>query len=258
MMRSDERITGLQENNMNDTALFDYLNVFWFAVLPYVALVVFFLITIQRYIGRGFTYSSLSSQFLENRVHFWGLVPFHYGILTILVGHLIGFLIPRQLILWNSSPLRLYLLEISGFIGGVFTLIGLINIILRRLTDSKAKMVTTPADWIVIGVLVFQVGTGLYTAVFHSWGSYWFSSSMSPYLWSIFQLNPDISYVTPLPLMAKLHIIGAFAIIFLFPFTRLVHVLVVPNPYLWRKPQMVRWNWNRKTIRTPRFEIPER
>ncbi|MFQ6610595.1 MAG: respiratory nitrate reductase subunit gamma [Fidelibacterota bacterium] len=31
----------------------------------------------------------------------------------------------------------------------------------------------------------------------------------------------------------------------MFPFSRLVHVLVVPNPYLWRRPQLVRWNWNR-------------
>ena len=34
-----------------------------------------------------------------------------------------------------------------------------------------------------------------------------------------------------------------------FPFTRLVHVLVVPNPYLWRKTQVVIWNWDRKRIR---------
>jgi len=26
-----------------------------------------------------------------------------------------------------------------------------------------------------------------------------------------------------------------------FPFTRLVHILVVPNPYLWRRTQVVRW-----------------
>ena len=243
---------------MIDTTFFDYLNVFWFAVLPYVALVVFFLITIQRYTNRGFTFSSLSSQFLENKVHFWGMVPFHYGILIILTGHVIGFLIPKQLLLWNSSPARLYVLEITAFIGAVFTLVGLINIILRRFTDVKAKIVTSTADWIVLAVLAFQIGTGLYTAVFHSWGSYWFSVSLSPYLWSIVQLSPDISYVTALPVMVKLHIIGAYAIIFLFPFTRLVHILVVPNPYLWRKPQMVRWYWNRKTIRTPNFQVPKR
>lgn len=119
-------------------------------------------------------------------------------------------------------------------------------------------MVTTKADWIVLAFLTFQIITGLYTAIFHSWGSYWFATSLSPYLWSIVQLSPEISYVAPLPIMVKLHVISAFAIIFLFPFTRLVHVLVVPNPYLWRKPQMVRWHWDRKKIRTTAFQVPKR
>lgn len=243
---------------MTAISLFDYLDLFWFAVLPYMALAIFFLITIQRYASREFTFSSLSSQFLENRLHFWGLVPFHYGILIILLGHVIGFLIPKQLLLWNSSPVRLYVLETAAFIGGVFALVGLVNIILRRFTDAKARMVTTTADWIVLGFLLFQVVTGLYTAIFHSWGSYWFAASLSPYLWSILRLSPDIAYVTPLPIMVKLHVISAFAIILLFPFTRLVHILVVPIPYLWRKPQLVRWHWDRKAIRKPTFQIPKR
>ena len=50
-----------------------------FAVLPYVAFFTFFLVTIQRYRQRTFSYSSLSSQFLENQKHFWGLVPFHFA-----------------------------------------------------------------------------------------------------------------------------------------------------------------------------------
>jgi len=233
----------------------DTIDLLCFSALPYVALFVFFLITIQRYTNRAFTYSSLSSQFLENKVHFWALVPFHYGIILVLTGHVVGFLIPKQLMLWNSSPLRLYVLEVFGFIGAIFTLVGLLNILLRRLTNAKAKIVTSVADWIVIGILVFQVGTGISTAIFHSWGSFWFASSLSPYLWSILTFNPDISYVTPLPAMVKLHIVGAFTIILLFPFTRLVHILVVPNPYLWRRPQLVRWYWDRKSIRTPSFKV---
>jgi nitrate reductase gamma subunit len=233
----------------------DYFNVLCFSALPYVALFVFFLITIQRYTNRGFTYSTLSSQFLENRVHFWALVPFHYGILLVLTGHVVGFLIPRQVMIWNSNPLRLYVLEVTAFIGAILTLVGLVNIVLRRLTNAKAFMVTSRADWIVIAILLVQVVTGIYTAVFHGWGSFWFAASLSPYLWSVLTLNPDISYVAPLPAMVKFHIIGAFVIILLFPFTRLVHILVVPNPYLWRKPQMVRWYWDRKSIRTPGFQI---
>ena len=61
------------------------LDLLLFAVLPYVALFVFFLVTITRYRTRPFTYSSLSSQFLENNEHFFGLVSFHYGILTVLL-----------------------------------------------------------------------------------------------------------------------------------------------------------------------------
>jgi len=41
--------------------------------------------------------------------------------------------------------------------------------------------------------------------------------------------------------MVKLHIVSAFLLIGFFPFTRLVHILVVPNPYLWRRTQVVRW-----------------
>ncbi len=44
-----------------------------------------------------------------------------------------------------------------------------------------------------------------------------------------------------MPWLVKLHMGGAFALFAVFPFSRLVHILVVPNPYLWRRPQVVRW-----------------
>jgi nitrate reductase gamma subunit len=55
-----------------------------------------------------------------------------------------------------------------------------------------------------------------------------------------------------MPWLVKLHILNAYLLILLFPFTRLVHVLVVPNPYLWRKPQVVRWAWNPNVVRKAR------
>jgi nitrate reductase gamma subunit len=189
----------------------------------------------------SFTFSSLSSQFLENQHHFWGAVPFHYGIITIVTGHLIGFIIPREVLAWNSIPLRLYILELTAFVFAILTLIGLISIIARRLTGAKMKMVTSKADWVLFAIFIIQVLTGMYTAIFHSWGTSWFAATAVPYLWSLFSLTPDISYITAMPWMVKIHIICAYLMIAFFPFTRLVHALVVPNPYLWRKPQVVRW-----------------
>jgi len=93
-----------------------YLNQIFFAVLPYAVFLNFFVFTIHRYRSEAFTYSSLSSQFLENREHFWGIAPLHFGIITVLAGHFVAFLIPRQILWWNSRLLRLYVLEVTGLI----------------------------------------------------------------------------------------------------------------------------------------------
>ena len=226
-----------------------YLDQLLFAALPYAVMVVFFLGTIQRYRAQSFSYSSLSSQFLENRQHFWALVPFHYGILMVLAGHVVAFLIPRQVLLWNSKPLRLYVLEATALVFGITTLVSLGAIILRRLTVPKVKVVTSKADWVVYALLMFQVITGVYIAVFRPWGSSWFAASAAPYLWSLVKLNPEIGYLVAMPLSVKLHIVNAFLVIGFFPFSRLVHILVVPNMYLWRRPQVVRWNRDPRTAR---------
>ncbi len=224
---------------------------FWFAILPYISVVVFLLVTIRRYRMSSFSYSSLSSQFLENQQHFWGSVPFHYGILVVLAGHVLGFLCPKTLLSWNAAPARLILLEVTGLAFAVLTLAGLANIMIRRARFPKARRVTTPGDWFIYGGLLVQVVTGIGIAVYHGWGSSWFSTSLTPWLWSLVKLTPDISYIAPMPILVKLHVINAFLIILVFPFTRLVHILVVPNPYLWRKTQVVLWNWDRKQIRKP-------
>jgi nitrate reductase gamma subunit len=96
-------------------------------------------------------------------------------------------------------------------------------------------------DWVIFALLMVQLLTGIEVALRYPWGSSWFAASATPYLWSLLNLNPDISYIAPMPFSVKLHIVNAYVLILLFPFTRLVHILVVPNPYLWRKPQVVRW-----------------
>jgi len=212
-------------------------------------MVVFLLGTIQRYRAQSFSYSSLSSQFLENRQHFWAMVPFHYGILTVLAGHAVAFFVPRQILLWNSKPLRLYVLEATALAFGILTVVSLGAIVLRRLTAAKVKVVTSTADWVLYVLLFIQMLSGVYIAVFRPWGSSWFAASAAPYLWSLIKLNPEIGYLVAMPLSVKLHIVNAFVVIGFFPFTRLVHILVVPNMYLWRRPQVVRWNRDPRAAR---------
>jgi nitrate reductase gamma subunit len=74
---------------------------------------------------------------------------------------------------------------------------------------------------------------------------------MSPYLWSIVQFSPQIEAVSAMPAVIKTHIVGAFIILGMLPFTRLVHFLVAPFHYTWRSYQKVIWYWDRKRVRDP-------
>ncbi len=222
---------------------------FLFIVLPYLSLTVFLIGTIYRYTQIKFKFSSLSSQFLEGKNLFWGSIPFHWGLVFLFCGHLIAFLIPGTVIAWNREPLRLLILELSAFAFGLSVLVGIVALLYRRFTNDRIRIVTSKMD-VVIELLIFiQVILGLWIAIVYAWGSTWFSAVLTPYLWSLFGMDPAISAVTSMPLIVQLHISIAFIILFLIPFTRLVHVLVLPLHYIWRPYQRVLWYWDKNTIR---------
>ena len=228
------------------------INILIFMVFPYVALVTFLFGSIIRYRATGFKVSSLSSQFLEGKKLFWGSQPFHLGLLVLFFGHLIAFLFPASIIAWNGSTVRLLILEGSAFIFALSALFGLIMLIRRRLTSKKLLMVSNNMDLLVYVVLLVQILSGMGVAFFVRWGSSWFAGVLTPYLRSLFALNPQIDAVSALPWMVQIHIFSAFFIVLLIPFTRFMHFLVAPIDYLWRSYQVVVWNWNRRAIRNSR------
>lgn len=218
-----------------------------YGVFPYVALALALVVTPMRYFSDRFSYSSLSSQFLESRQLFWGSVSWHYGITTILSGHLVAFLIPRSLLAWNGVPWRLYVLEVSALACGFLTLYGLIVLLVRRFSNARIRVVTSLMDWVLLLVLLLQVIAGLWTAIFYRWGSSWFAAFAVPYLWSLLKFSPNIALVSNLPFMVQFHIVGAFVLLAMLPFSRLVHLLAYPFSYLWRPYQVVIWNRHRRS-----------
>lgn len=224
----------------------DYL---FFIVLPYIAATLFLVVSIYRYVTFKFSYSSLSSQFLESDELFYGSVPWHIGIIGALTGHVIGFFFPRAVLWFNGVPLRLYILETTGLLFGLLALVGIVALLWRRISTPRVRSVTTVVDSIVLVLLFVQVVLGVYTALFYRWGSSWYAASAVPYLHLLFLFNPEISTIQPLPHVIKTHIINAFLLIAIFPFSRLVHMVSLPVSYLWRPYQVVVWNWNRQKIR---------
>lgn len=227
------------------------LNNFLFIALPYIAIAVFCLGAVYRYRTSGFQYSALSSQFLEGRGMYPAAVLFHWGILILFLGHLGTFLFPKATLAWHSDPVRLIVDELVALTFGLGVLIGLVGLLIRRILYPRLRAVTSRMDIVVELLLLAQIVLGLWIALGYRWGYYWFASDMSPYLWSIVRLSPQIEALSAMPWVVKAHIVGAFVILGMIPFTRLVHFLVAPLHYLWRPYQQVLWYWDRKRVRDP-------
>lgn len=219
------------------------MDAFFFVAIPYVAVVLAVFGGFYRFYVHPFTYSSLSSQFLENRRLFWGSVSWHYGITLILLAHLFAGLFPGAAAYLLGGRIRLMVLEFTGMSLAIYAIFGILVLIIRRLpTDSLVGNVTSLMDGVLLASLLIQVATGFSIALFDRWGSLWYLKTAVPWFWSLVRLHPDFSTVASLPPFVKFHFVFGFVIILLFPFSRLVHIVKFPLYYLWRPYQVVIWN----------------
>lgn len=219
----------------------------FFIALPYLSIFVCVVGSIMRMRSLPMTYSSISSQFLESKSLVWGSVPWHIGIISIVVAHLLAFLCPGFWQMLVAQTTILHTIEAIGLAFAICCLVGLVVLAVRRITSDRVQAVTSPVDLLVLCLLIVQVILGIAIAVMHKWGAAWAVGTAVPYLWSLLFLHPDLAYIADLPVLVKTHLVFAWLLIFLVPFSRLIHMFAVPLQYLTRPPQNVIWNNARRS-----------
>ncbi len=217
----------------------DTVSMVLFVGFPYAALLLAIAVTVVRWRKAPFTVSSISSQLLESRKLFWGSVPFHWGVLLILGGHLFTLFLPSTVQWWDGVPVRLYALEITGLALAIWTLFGIAVLIYRRFVTSRVRVVTTPMDMVVLALLLVQVISGIWVAVGLRFGSMWAVGVVVPYIWSLVTLSPQPELIQPFPLVLQIHVISFWVFLAIFPFTRLIHIITFPVTYVTRPWQRV-------------------
>ncbi len=220
---------------------------FLFGSFPYAAVLLAVGAGVYRYFSDRFSYTSHSTQFLENRWLFWGSVPLHYGMLIILLAHILAALFPGAWGLLIGTPARLFLVEATGFALGLLALFGCVALLARRLLHPRLQSITSTMDWVLLLGLFLQVASGVYIAWTFRWGAAWYLHTAVPWLGSLVRLRPETGYVATLPLAVKFHLVNAFVLVALLPFTRLMHLFAIPVSYAWR-PYLL-FFWNRKEQR---------
>ena len=213
---------------------------FWFVVVPYICLTVFVVGHAWRYRYDKFGWTTRSSQLYENRLLRIGSPLFHFGMLGVVGGHVIGLLIPES---WTDAvgvSTKMYHVAAvgGGLVAGLMALVGMAILVYRRRTVGPVFSATTRMDKVMYAVLGVVIALGMWNTIAGSilsvGGHYDYREGVSVWYRSFLAFQPQPELMAEAPLGFQLHALAAFGLFALWPFTRLVHVFSAPLGYLTR------------------------
>lgn len=206
-------------------------------IIPYLCIATFVGGHVWRYHYDKFGWTTRSSQLYERRLLRWGSPLFHFGIMAALGGHVMGLLVPKS---WTEAVgitegMYHFMAVSLGGIAGIGTVVGLSLLIYRRRTVGPVFSATTKNDKFMYVFLAGTILLGLATTVNSNiLGQHDYRETVAPYFRSIFYLQPQGELMTASTLLFQAHVMSAWLLFAVWPFTRLVHVFSAPLGYVTR------------------------
>ncbi len=207
-------------------------------IVPYVSIAVFIGGHVWRYRYDKFGWTTRSSQLYEKRLLRLGSPLFHFGMLGVIGGHVVGLLVPASWTEKAGVPDSAYhaMSLILGTLAGVATVLGMAILIYRRRTVGPVFSATTKNDKGMYVVLGATILAGLLTTVLTNvtGNAHDYRETVAPWFRSVLSLQPDTDLITAAPWGFQVHVQLAWLLFAVWPFTRLVHVFSAPIGYLTR------------------------
>jgi nitrate reductase gamma subunit len=216
---------------------FDY---FLWVIIPYLSLTIFVVGHIHRYNHDQYGWGAKSSQFLQkDNLLKWGSILFHYGVIFVFFGHVAGVLIPKGFYDVIGVTDHMYHFGAIWFGGaaGVAMVIGGALLTIRRVNSVRLKKNSSFIDVVVLLILGVVTVVGFSNTVGYTatGGTFDYRATIGPWFRGILTFRPYPELMATAPLGFQLHILAAFVLFAVWPYTRLVHVWSLPLEYLSRK-----------------------
>lgn len=209
----------------------------WIA-LPYVALTVFVVGHIWRWRVDQYGWTSRSSQLQESRLLAVGGPVFHYATFAAIGGHVLGILIPASWTAEIGIDENLYHLisAVLGTAAGVLVIVGLAVLLVRRVGVPRVAATTSRTDAAAYVLLTVVIALGLGETLFVNLlgPGYDYRASVALWFRGLFLLNPQPELMVGAPLIYQVHVILAWLLFLVWPFSRLVHAWSYPLLFLGR------------------------
>lgn len=213
-------------------------DLWWWIILPYLALATFVLGHIWRWRYDQFGWTSRSTQLQERVILKWGNPLFHYATFAAIAGHIIGILIPASATdaLGITETAYRWFSALAGTIAALGVLAGVAMLAYRRTLIPRVRATTSPVDWVTLILLAIVIILGIIpTMGINLLGAgYDYRGSVAVWFRGLFTGTPEVAAIAHAPLIYQIHATAAWAILAIWPFTRLVHAWSYPVWYLWR------------------------
>ncbi|GAA4891731.1 respiratory nitrate reductase subunit gamma [Tessaracoccus lubricantis] len=216
------------------------MNFLLWGVLPYVVLLVLVGGLIWRYKFDQFGWTTRSSQMYESKLLKVASPLFHYALIAVLIGHLVGLLVPKALTDWVGIDQHMYHLGAyyGGGLAGLALVVGLAMLIWRRRRTGSVFNATTWNDKIMYLVLAGVIGMGMaatLTGGMYADGTeHNYRETVSVWFRSLFVLQPEVEAMGASTWQFQVHVLIGLLLFAITPFTRLVHAFSAPFHYLFR------------------------
>ena len=218
---------------------------FLFQVYPYICFAVFLVGSLIRFDQNQYTWKSDSSQLLRAGTLRWGSNLFHFGILFLFFGHLVGLFTPHAVYgVFMTAATKQMLAVVAGGVAGLVCFVGLSLLLYRRIFDPRIRLTSHRTDIAILVILWVQLVVGMITLPYsyqHADGSVMLI--LADWAQRIVTLRPvDATALSTLAWPYLFHIVFGMTIFLLFPFSRLVHVWsgFATVAFLFRPHQVVR------------------
>lgn len=220
----------------------NYINNFLFTYFPYIALTIFGFGFITRLVMMNKSVQAESSQFIADKKVKLGSNLFHVGIIFVFFGHLTLF-IPESIyhLVMTTETKRVIALSM-GSVFGLMAVVGMSILVIRRFSSPRIRYNSSFHDYFIIILLLIEAIIGLTAAAKTAVEPIGIYAALSEWSQAIVTFQPNAGLILANhPLQYKLHIVLGFFIFMIFPYTKLMHLLVFPYVYFFRSGyQLVR------------------
>jgi nitrate reductase gamma subunit len=228
------------------------LDLFLWVALPYLAVATFVVGHAWRYARGQLTWTARSTQILEQRLLRIGSLLFHFGILAVIGGHVLGILVPAGVTdAIGIGPDAYHVIAlVAGGLAGVAVTVGILVLAYRRIAIGRVRAATPRSDLVMYPLLLVAILSGMAATLGPNFlfGEYHYRDTVSPWFRGVFTFGPDADLMTGAPFLFQAHAVSAWLLFAVWPFSRLVHAWSIPVAYLTR-------NWILFRSRNPRAAL---